>query len=353
MQQRTPAGAGPEGAQAAEAIQSAAQLIRENVERVIVGADEAVTLILVALLSGGHVLLEDVPGTGKTLMARSFARSIGGSFRRIQFTPDLMPSDILGINFYSQKSGEFEYREGPIVASIVLADEINRATPRTQSALLEAMEERTITVDGVRHELPSPFVVLATQNPIELEGTFPLPEAQLDRFALRLRPGYPTEDGEVEILRRFEGRSPFDDLEPVVDAAELVSLSGRLSQLHVEDQVSRYIVQICRATRAHEAFDLGASPRASLTLFRTARALAAIEGRDYVSPDDVKRLALPVLGHRLMLSSQTRLRGRTSDEVLEEILGQVPVPVADTEDAPPAEQGAVAGVAADGSPQPD
>ncbi|HRC63380.1 MAG TPA: AAA family ATPase, partial [Dehalococcoidia bacterium] len=255
--------------------------------------------------------------------------SIGATFHRIQFTPDLMPSDILGINYYSQRTGDFEFRPGPILANVILADEVNRATPRTQSALLEAMEERTVTVDGETRPLPDPFLVLATQNPIELEGTFPLPEAQLDRFLLRLKVGYPTEAGEIEVLRRFEGASPLDALRPAVEAEELLRLRQVLPGIHVEDAVAAYVVRLCRATRDHIAFDLGASPRASLALFRAARALAAMDGRDYVRPDDVKRLAQPVLAHRLVLSSQTRLRGRSADDVLDEILHEVPVPVAD------------------------
>ena len=219
-------------------------------------------MLLIALLAGGHVLLEDVPGTGKTMAARAFARSVGASFNRIQCTPDLMPSDVLGVHFYSQKSGEFEFREGPLLAPIVLVDEVNRATPRTQSALLQAMEERTITVDGETRPLPQPFIVLATQNPIELEGTFPLPEAQLDRFLLRLRLGYPTEDDEIRVLRRFEAHSPLDALQPVVAAEELVRLSDSLPEVHVEDVVTRYLVRIIRATREHAAFELGARPRA-------------------------------------------------------------------------------------------
>jgi MoxR-like ATPase len=263
------------------------------------------------------------------MLSRAFARSIGGTFRRIQFTPDLMPTDVVGLNFYSQRTGEFEYRAGPIHANVVLADEINRATPRTQSSLLEAMEERTSTVDGETRQLPRPFVVLATQNPVELEGTFPLPEAQLDRFLLRLKVGYPTPEREAQILRRFERDSPMESLAPVVSAEELSALSDRLPEVHVEDVVVDYIVALVQATRTHGAFELGASPRASLALFRAARALAAIEGRDYVRPDDVKALARPVLAHRLQLSSNSRLRGRDAEEVLDEILGSVAVPLAD------------------------
>ena len=316
-----------ERTQAAAAIKDVADRIKENIRRVIVGRDEVVELALVALLAEGHILIEDVPGIGKTLLAKAIARSVGCSFSRIQFTPDLMPSDITGIHYYNQKSGEFEFRPGPIIANIVLADEINRATPRTQSALLEAMEERQVTIDGVTMPLASPFLVLATQNPIELEGTFPLPEAQLDRFTMRVRIGYPTEAEEEEILLRFEAENPLDSLKPVVSADELVRLRALVPRVHVEPAVRSYLIAIVQATRRHPALDLGASPRASLALYRAARARAAVLGRDYVLPDDIKFLAPVMLPHRLILSSQTRLRGRDSTGVLEELLAEVPVPV--------------------------
>jgi MoxR-like ATPase len=316
-----------ERAQAAAAISDLAGRVKENIGRVIVGRDEVVELALVALLADGHILIEDVPGTGKTTLAKSIAASVGCSFKRIQFTPDLMPSDVTGIHYYNQKSSEFEFRPGPIIANIVLADEINRATPRTQSALLEAMEERQVTIDGVTMPLPAPFLVLATQNPVELEGTFPLPEAQLDRFIMRVKVGYPTEQEEDDILLRFESESPLSTLEPVVDASELVRLRALVPRIHCEPSVRRYLIAIVQATRKHAALELGASPRASLALLRGSRSLAAVRGRDYVLPDDVKTLAPVMLPHRLILSSQTRLRGRESAEVLDEILSEVPAPV--------------------------
>ncbi|MCH7811040.1 MAG: MoxR family ATPase [Chloroflexi bacterium] len=316
-----------ERTEAAAAIKRVADRLRESIGRVIVGRDEVVELALVALLAEGHILIEDVPGTGKTMLAKAIARSLGCSFSRIQFTPDLMPSDVTGIHYFNQQSSEFDFRPGPIIANIVLADEINRATPRTQSALLEAMEERQVTIDGQTMPLPAPFLVLATQNPIELEGTFPLPEAQLDRFLMRLRIGYPTEAEEDAILLRFESEQPLDSLEAVVDAAELLRLRALVPKVHCEASVRRYLIAIVRATRQHAALDLGASPRASLALFRASRALAAIRGRDHVLPDDVKLLAPAVLPHRLILSSQTRLRGRDTSGVLEEVLEEVPAPV--------------------------
>ena len=316
-----------ERTEAAAAIKRVADRLRESIGRVIVGRDEVVELALVALLAEGHILIEDVPGTGKTMLAKAIARSLGCSFSRIQFTPDLMPSDVTGIHYFNQQSSEFDFRPGPIIANIVLADEINRATPRTQSALLEAMEERQVTIDGQTMPLPAPFLVLATQNPIELEGTFPLPEAQLDRFLMRLRIGYPTEAEEDAILLRFESEQPLDSLEAVVDADELLRLRALVPKVHCETSVRRYLIAIVRATRQHAALDLGASPRASLALFRASRALAAIRGRDHVLPDDVKLLAPAVLPHRLILSSQTRLRGRDASGVLEEVLEEVPAPV--------------------------
>ena len=312
---------------AATAIREAAQRVKANIGRVIVGKEDVIDLVMVALLADGHILIEDVPGIGKTTLAKSIARSIGCEFKRIQFTPDVMPSDITGINFYNQKQGEFEFRAGPIIANIVLADEINRATPRTQSALLEAMEEHQVTVEGVTMQLPAPFLVIATQNPIELEGTFPLPEAQLDRFFMRISLGYPAEDEEEAILQRFEDHSPLSELEPVVTAEELVRLSHLVSQVYCEPSLRRYVVQIVQATRKHAAFELGASPRGSLCLYKGARALAAIRGRDYVLPDDIKFLAPFVLTHRAILNSQSRLRGRDAEGILQEVLDSVPVPV--------------------------
>jgi MoxR-like ATPase len=273
------------------------------------------------------VLLEDVPGIGKTTLAKAVARSLGCTFKRIQFTPDLLPSDVTGISFFNQKTQEFEFRPGPVMAQIVLADEINRATPRTQSALLEAMQERQVTVDGVTRYLPRPFLVLATQNPIELEGTFPLPEAQLDRFLLRLKLGYPTVSEENEILLRYEREDPLEKLEPVVSAEELMDLEQERRLVRVEESVRQYLVRVCRTTREHPAVELGASPRGTLFLYQTAQALAAIRGRDYVLPDDVKYLAPFVLTHRIIISPQVKLRGRTGEEVVREIVESVPVPV--------------------------
>jgi MoxR-like ATPase len=317
--------AGPTAA--VESVARLARAIRENIGRVIVGKDAVVELVLVAILSEGHILLEDVPGLGKTMLAKSVARSIGCSFKRIQFTPDLIPSDITGINFFNQRSSEFEFRAGPISAQIVLADEINRATPRTQSSLLEAMEERQLTVEGVTMALPSPFLVIATQNPIELEGTFPLPEAQLDRFLLRLKLGYPDEVEERAILDRFEETSPLNDLVPVAQAENLVAAARAVTQVYCEPVLRDYIVRLVQATRRHAGLELGGSPRASLALFRASRARAAIQGRGYVVPDDIKALVSAVLPHRLILSSSARLRGRDAAAIVEEVLQTVPVPV--------------------------
>tara|TARA_B100000749_G_scaffold16296_1_gene12472 strand:+ start:978 stop:1946 length:969 start_codon:yes stop_codon:yes gene_type:complete len=308
-------------------VSQAAANIKDNIERVLVGKGGVIELTLAAVLSSGHILIEDVPGIGKTTLARTLASSLDCTFQRIQFTPDLMPSDITGINYYNQKSGEFEFRPGPIIAQIVLADEINRATPRTQSALLEAMAERQLTVDDITITLPAPFLVIATQNPIELEGTFPLPEAQLDRFMLRLRLGYPTEDEEEAMLTRFQTADPLNDLAAVVGASDITELQETVRQVHLDPVLRNYLVQLVQATRTHADVELGASPRATLGLYRCSQALAAIRGRDYVTPDDLKTLAPLALSHRMILRSQARLRERTPESVIDEILAQIQVPV--------------------------
>jgi MoxR-like ATPase len=308
-------------------IKGAAQRISDNVAQVIVGKGKTIDLCLVALLCEGHVLLEDVPGIGKTTLAKAIARSVGCSFRRIQFTPDLLPSDVTGVLYFNQKSQDFEFRPGPIMSQVVLADEINRATPRTQSALLEAMQERQVTVDLETLPLPRPFMVLATQNPIELEGTFPLPEAQVDRFLMRVALGYPSREDENDILLRYEHLDPLETLEPVVEAEDLQLMQEQVKSIQVEETVREYIVDVVRATRSHEAVELGVSPRGTLALYRTAQALAALRGRAFVIPDDVKWLAPSVLTHRIIISPQTRLRGRRPEEVVSEIVDTVPVPV--------------------------
>ena len=304
-----------------------AQAVKENVGRVIIGKSDVTELMLVALLTEGHVLLEDVPGIGKTTLAKALARSLRCTFARIQFTPDLLPSDVTGLNFYNQKSQEFEFRPGPVLNQVLLADEINRATPRTQSSLLEAMQERQVTVDGQTYPLPRPFMVMATQNPIELEGTFPLPEAQLDRFLMQLGLGYPTEEEEEEMLLTYQTDDPLIDLRPVFSADEVRELQRQVREIHISTDVRHYILRVVRTTREHEAVDLGVSPRGTLSLFKASQALAALRGRDFVIPSDVQHMCAPVLTHRLHISPQIRLRGRTPAEVVAEIVGSVPVPV--------------------------
>jgi len=298
-----------------------------EIARAIVGKAPIVELLLVALLCEGHVLLEDVPGTGKTTLARAVAAALGCSFQRIQFTPDLLPSDVTGLSFFNQKLGEFQFRQGPVFAQVLLTDEINRATPRTQSALLEAMQERTVTIDGETRPLPRPFLVLATQNPVELEGTFPLPEAQLDRFLIRLSIGYPSPEEEEEILVRYERSNPLAELTAVLSAEELRRLQAEVRSVGVAPVVRRYLVELVRATRQHPDVELGASPRGSLALYQTAQARAALRGRAFVLPDDVKAMAEAVLNHRLMLTAEARLRGRTPATIIAQILAQTPAPV--------------------------
>ena len=308
-------------------IAEVAARVRENVQQVIVGKDEVIDLALVAILCEGHILIEDVPGIGKTTLAKSIAASLGCTFRRIQFTPDLLPSDVTGINYFNQKTQEFEFRPGPVMSQVVLADEINRATPRTQSALLEAMQERQITVDGETYPLPRPFLVMATQNPIELEGTFPLPEAQVDRFLIKLPIGYPTEEEEHAILLRFQREDPLEELSAVTTPDELIEMQRQVREVRVEESVRGYVVDIVRATRSHTDIQLGVSPRGTLSLYKCAQALVAIRGREYVLPDDVKLLAPYVLTHRILINPATRLRGRRLADVLMDVIETVPVPV--------------------------
>ena len=307
-------------------VQEFTRRVVRNVERVIVGKTSVVQLTIIGLLSRGHLLIEDVPGVGKTMLARSLARSLDCSFGRIQFTPDMLPSDVTGVSVYNQATGSFEFQPGPIMSQIVLIDEINRATPKTQSALLEAMEERQITVDGVTHSLPKPFMVLATQNPIEYEGTYPLPEAQLDRFLMRISLGYPVLQDEIEVLDRQQFHHPVEDLEPVASVDELLQAQEEIKRVFVSPAVKEYIVRLVHATRQHSDIYLGASPRGSLTLYRTSQARAAMLGRDYVLPDDVKFVAPYVLTHRLIVSPSARLRNVTPSDVLVEVLEQLPVP---------------------------
>ncbi len=308
-------------------VADAGRRVSESVAQVIVGKEDVIQLMLVALFTEGHILLEDVPGIGKTTLAKALSRSLGCSFRRIQFTPDLLPSDITGVSVYNQDTRQFEFRPGPLFAQVVLADEINRAGPRTQSALLEAMQERQVTVDGQTRLLERPFLVMATQNPIELEGTFPLPEAQLDRFLLRLKIGYPQSDEERAILRRFRIDDPLETLQPVLDAKDALALSRVCRQVFVHEVIEEYIVALVRATRDSEDLALGASPRGSLALYQSSQALAALEGRGYVLPDDVQRLVVPVLAHRLIPGAKMRLRGESAEGVLSAVVERVPVPV--------------------------
>jgi MoxR-like ATPase len=307
-------------------VQAIAQKITDNVEKVIVGKHESVQLTAIALLCSGHVLIEDVPGTGKTMLAKSVSKSLGCKFRRIQFTPDMLPSDVTGVSVFNQKTREFEFRPGPVMAQIVLTDEINRATPKTQSALLEAMEERQITVDGVTYPLEQPFLVLATQNPIEYEGTFPLPEAQLDRFMMRISLGYPSSDDEITMLDSQQHTHPVTRIDQVVSREELIQAQQRIKEVYINDLVKEYIVKLVNASRKHPDVYLGSSPRGSIALYKTGQARAAIQGRDYVIPDDIKALAMVTLAHRLIISPSARIKNVDPRAVVQEILDSTPVP---------------------------
>jgi len=311
---------------AVQLIKTLSERVVDNVKKVIVGKDDAVRFTLIAVLSQGHVLIEDRPGVGKTVLTKAIARSIGSNFKRIQFTPDLLPSDVTGVSIYNQKTGNFEYRPGPLFSQFVLADEINRATPKTQSALLEAMEESQITVDGSTYRLPTPFIVMATQNPIEYEGTFPLPEAQLDRFIINISLGYPQPLEEVAILEHQQFRHPLDALTQVISVEELQRMQAAVHQITVKPAITQYIVDLVTATRNHPNSYLGASPRGSLALFRTSQVLAAIRGRDFVTPDDVKALARAALSHRIIVAPAARVRGITATTIVDEVMAGVPSP---------------------------